>query len=104
MKAMGRGMNLGKSVADNGWGMFTSFLSYKLEREGKQLVRIDRWYPSSKTCSSCGKIKEHLGLEERVYRCGCGNQMDRDENAAINIRKEGLRMLGMTPDMERTAS
>ena len=104
MKAMGRGMNLGKNVADNGWGMFTGFLSYKLEREGKQLVRISRWYPSSKTCSCCGKIKEHLGLEERVYRCGCGNQMDRDENAAINIRKEGLRMLGIAPDMERTAS
>lgn len=104
MKAMSRGLNLGKSVADNGWGMFTNFLSYKLGREGKQLVRIDRWYPSSKTCSCCGKVKEHLGLEERVYCCECGNRMNRDENAAINIRREGLRMIGMAADMERMAS
>lgn len=104
MKAMGRGLNFGKSVADNGWGMFTNFLSYKLEREGKQLVRIDRWYPSTKTCSCCGRIKKELGLDERTYRCVCGNRMDRDENAAINIRREGLRMLGITFGTEQIAS
>ena len=104
MKSMSRGMNFGKSVADNGWGMLTNFLVYKMEREGKQLVRIGRWYPSSKTCSSCGKVKKELGLGERIYRCDCGNQMDRDENAAINIRRDGLRMLGIVLDMEQIAS
>lgn len=104
MKSMSRGMKFGKSVADNGWGMFTNFLAYKMEREGKQLVRIDRWYPSSKTCSCCGKVKKELGLGERIYRCDCGNRMDRDENAAINIRREGLRMLGIVLDMEQIAS
>lgn len=104
MKAMGRGLNFGKSVADNGWGMFTNFLCYKLEREGKQLVRINRWYPSSKTCSCCGRIRKELGLDERIYHCVCGNRMDRDENAAINIRREGLRMLGITFGTEQIAS
>lgn len=104
MRVMGRGLNFGKSVSDNGWGMFTNFLAYKLEREGKRLVCIDRWYPSSKTCSRCGRVKKELGLGERIYRCACGNQMDRDENAAINIRREGLRMLGIVPDIERNAS
>ena len=89
MKEMGRGLHFGKSVADNGWGMFTGFLGYKLEREGKQLVRIGRWYPSSKTCSRCGKVKPSMGLEERIYDYTCGNHMDRDWNASINIRREG---------------
>ena len=103
MKEMGRGLHFGKSVADNGWGMFTGFLGYKLEREGKQLVRIGRWYPSSKTCSRCGKVKPSMGLEERIYDCTCGNHMDRDWNASINIRREGLRMIGIDLDRERTA-
>ncbi len=104
MKAMSRGLHFGKSVADNGWGMFTNFLGYKLEREGKQLVRIDRWYPSSKTCSRCGRVKPSLELGERIYNCSCGNQMDRDFNASINIRREGLRMIGIDLDREQIAS
>ena len=103
MKAMGQGLNFGKSVADNGWGMFTNFLKYKLEREGKQLVKIDRWYPSSKTCSKCGKVKKNLKLDERIYRCSCGNEMDRDLNAAINIRAEGLRMAGIELGVPKAA-
>ena len=83
MKEMSQDSRFGKSVHDNGWGMFTDFLSYKLERAGKKLVRIDKWYPSSKICSCCGKLKKELKLEDRIYRCTCGNQMNRAWSLAI---------------------
>jgi len=89
---MSQSLNFGKSVMDNGWGMFVRFLRYKLERQGKKLVVVDKMYPSSKTCSVCGRKKDHLALSERVYVCECGNIMDRDINAAINIRREGMRI------------
>ena len=94
MKEMSQDSRFGKSVHDNGWGMFTNYLSYKLERAGKKLIRIDPWYPSSKRCSCCGKIKKDLKLDDRIYDCECGNRMNRDENAAVNICREGLRMAG----------
>ena len=104
LKMMSGEHHFGKSVHDNGWRMFTDFLQYKLEREGKKLVRIDRWYPSSRTCSCCGKIKHDLKLEERVYLCSCGNRMDRDENAAVNICREGLRISGIILEKSEKAS
>ena len=82
-----------KSVQDNGYGMFRNMLDYKLAWKGKELVKVDRFFPSSKKCSKCGKIKKELKLFERVYRCTCGHEMDRDRNAAINIREEARRML-----------
>ncbi|HJB96198.1 MAG TPA: transposase, partial [Candidatus Mediterraneibacter intestinigallinarum] len=93
LKAMSRNLNFGKSVMDNGYGNFLNILSYKLEQRGKVLVKTDRFYPSSKKCSKCGKVKETLALSERTYHCSCGNHMDRDVNAAINIREEGKRLL-----------
>ena len=93
MKSMAQALNFGKSVSDNGWGMFTGMLDYKLSDQGKQLVKIDKWFPSSKTCSACGAVKDELPLSERTFRCGCGYVCDRDMNAAINIRNEGLRLL-----------
>ena len=104
LKTMSGEHHFGKSVHDNGWRMITDFLQYKLEREVKKLVRIDRWYPSSRTCSCCGKIKHDLKLEERVYLCNCGNRMDRDENAAINICREGLRISGIILEKSEKAS
>lgn len=93
MKGMSQALNFGKSVADNGWGMFTGYLAYKLEEQGKRLIKIDKWYPSSKTCSCCGSIKETLELSERTYICeGCGMVLDRDINASINIKNEGKRL------------
>jgi putative transposase len=92
MRDMSQALNFGKSVSDNSWGMFVSMLSYKLEEQGKQLVKIDKWYPSSKTCSSCGAVKTDLPLSERTYHCECGFVCDRDINAAINIKHEGLRL------------
>lgn len=95
MKAMSQVLKFGKSVADNGWGMFVTYLTYKLQEIGKQLIKIDKWFPSSKTCSCCGAIKQSLSLSDRVYLCDCGAVLDRDSNAARNIKMEGLRMLGM---------
>lgn len=95
MKDLSRALRFGKSVHDNGWGMFILFLQYKLAEAGKQLVKTDKWFPSSKTCPVCGKKKEELSLSDRVYICECGNVMDRDKNAAVNIRREGMRILGI---------
>lgn len=93
MQSMSKSLNLGKSTMDNGWGMFTTFLDYKLERRGKQLVKIDKWFASTKTCHECGNEKPMM-LNERQYVCPeCGMVFDRDWNAAINIRDEGKRML-----------
>ena len=92
MKGMSQALKFGKSVADNGWGMFTSFLQYKLKEQGKQLIKIDKWFPSTKTCSKCGSVKE-IKLSERTYQCTCGLNIDRDYNSALNIKKEGIRLL-----------
>ena len=93
LKGMGQGQHFGKSVMDNGYGSFVDMLTYKLEKRGKRLVKVDRFYPSSKTCSCCGRINPNLRLSNRVYICECGNRMDRDVNAAINIRREGMRII-----------
>lgn len=95
MKAMSQALNFGKSVSDNGWGMFVSYLKYKLTEQGKRLAVIDKWFPSSKTCSNCGNVKDELLLSERTYVCECGFVCDRDVNAAINIKNEGMRILGI---------
>ncbi len=93
MKAMSQCLNFGKSVSDNGYGKFREMLEYKLGWQGKELVQVDRYFPSSKKCCKCGKVKKELKLSERIYCCECGNEMDRDRNAAINIREEARRML-----------
>ncbi len=94
MKGMSQALNFGKSVMDNGFGMFVSMLSYKLNEQGKQLVKIDKWFPSSKRCSGCGIVKKTLLLSERTYNCEvCGLILDRDYNASINIRNEGMRIV-----------
>ena len=94
MKGMSQALNFGKSVGDNGWGMFLKMLEYKLMFLGKQFLKIDKWFPSSKTCSKCGNVKEKLKLSERNYKCECcGIEIDRDYNAALNIKNIGKLML-----------
>ncbi len=94
MRAMSQCLNLGKSVSDNSWGMFTGFLKYKLEDGGKQLIKIDKWFPSSKSCNECGKINNDLQLSDREWICkACGSIIDRDHNAAKNIKCKGLEIL-----------
>lgn len=94
VKGMVRNHNLAKAISDAGWGTFTNFLAYKLEKKGGKLVEIDRWFPSSKLCSSCYYQIDKLPLDIREWTCpNCGTRHDRDGNAAINIRAEGIRML-----------
>ena len=96
MKAIAnKGFGNGKATLDNGWGMFTTMLDYKMAERGKYLQKIDRWYPSSQTCSACGCINsETKNLSIRKWTCPhCGAEHDRDTNAAINIKQEGLRLL-----------
>ena len=95
MKAMSGSLNFGKSVMDNGWGMFTEFLRYKLEAQGKRLIRVERSFASSQLCSRCGyRNAGTKDLSVRSWVCPeCGARHDRDVNAAINIRNEGKRML-----------
>ncbi|MDE5768165.1 MAG: transposase [Oscillospiraceae bacterium] len=94
MQAMAQTLHFGKSVADNGWGMFTEFLQYKLEESGKKLVRVEKFFASSQTCSCCGyRNKAVKDLSVRTWDCPeCGTHHDRDVNAAINIRNEGMRI------------
>ena len=95
MKAMSQALDFGKSVSDNGWGMFVSFLKYKLEEQGKKLVKVDKFFASSQTCSCCGYVnKEIKNLAVRAWDCPqCNTHHDRDVNAAINIRNEGMRIV-----------
>ena len=94
MKAMAQALNFGKSVSDNGWGMFSRMLDYKQLRSGHYFVKIERQYPSSKLCHVCGGKNEYLELSDRVWVCDiCGTHHLRDQNAAINIRNRGLEIL-----------
>lgn len=91
LRGMAGCLKLGKSTNDNGFGMFRTVLAYKMADRGKQFVKIDKWFPSSKTCSECGMIHD-LRLSDREWTCDCGTHHQRDVNAAINIREEGLRI------------
>lgn len=82
--------HLAKSIMDAAFGEFRRQLEYKTTRTGARLHVVDRWYRSSKTCSGCGSVKAKLSLSERTYKCdSCGLTMDRDLNAAINIKVAG---------------
>jgi putative transposase len=96
IKGMVKNRKLSKAIHQVGWGMFCTMLSYKAKELGKVYQEIDRFFPSSKTCNNCGHKVESLPLDIRSWECGsCGTHHDRDINAAINIRNEGLRLLGI---------
>ncbi len=85
---------LAKSIHDAGFGMLLNFISYKLEREGGKLVQVDRFFASTKICSCCGYKNNLLNLSIREWVCSnCAATHDRDENAARNLRAEGIRIL-----------
>lgn len=87
-------LSSGNNTYDTSYYKFTCMLKYKLESLGKKIIKIDKWYPSSKICSNCGVQKNIISLDERVYECKkCGLVLNRDLNAAINIKNEGLRLL-----------
>ena len=79
----------GRKINDLGFADFLIILKYVAQKTGKAVVQIDQWLPTSKTCSACGTVKENLELRERIFRCECGFVLDRDHNAAINIKRWG---------------
>jgi putative transposase len=94
IKGMVKNHCLAKSISQLGWGSFMTMLKYKAEQEGKVYLEIDRFFPSSKTCSNCLNIVDSLPLDIRVWTCdSCGTKHERDINAAINIRDEGMRII-----------
>lgn len=95
-KNLVKNRKLSKGIMDASWGILVGMLEYKAKWYDRDIIKINRFYPSSKTCSNCGNKKEELKLSERTYNCeSCGCSLDRDKNAAINIFKEGQRISGM---------
>ncbi|MBR5494947.1 MAG: IS200/IS605 family element transposase accessory protein TnpB [Psychrobacter sp.] len=95
VKGMVKNRKLSKAISDSSWSTFTTMLNYKAEWYGKALIKVDRWYPSSKTCSGCGHLltKAELPLQVRSWNCpSCLQSNDRDINASINILNEGLKL------------
>jgi putative transposase len=96
VKAMTKNRKLSKAISQVGWGMLCTMLKYKAEWSGKTYIEIDRFFPSSKTCSHCYYKQKELPLNIRSWQCSkCETIHDRDINAAINIRDEGLRILSV---------
>ena len=85
VKGMMKNKHLAKSIAEQCFYEFKRQMKYKCERLGILFIEADRWYPSSKTCSHCGKIKKDLKLSDRTFHCECGFTLDRDLNASINL-------------------
>jgi putative transposase len=94
VSGMMRNRHLSRALADGALAELVRQLEYKSSWYGRTFVRVGRWFPSSKRCSACGFVREELPLSARTWRCPeCGVEHDRDVNAAINIRQEGLRIL-----------
>lgn len=93
VRNMVRNHNLARAISDASWSQFRSMLEYKADWYGRTVVAVDRFYPSSKTCSTCGRIADRLPLDIREWTCPCGAVHDRDVNAAKNIQAAGLAVL-----------
>jgi putative transposase len=105
INGMVRNRSLAKAICDSGWGAFRRMLEYKTAKYGRHLVVIDRWYPSSKTCSACGHLLAELSLSTRHWTCpGCGTPHDRDVNAAKNILAAGLAVSACGGDVRHSES
>ena len=90
VKGMMKNKHLSDAIRKQGFYEFKRQLEYKCKFRGIELVVADRFYPSSKTCSQCGKVKKDLKLKDRVYKCSCGLSIDRDLNASINLSRYKL--------------
>jgi putative transposase len=100
VRNMVRNRHLARVISDCGWGEFRRQLEYKCQRYGRQLVVIDRWYPSSKICSGCGHLLAELSLSTRTWQCpSCGTRHDRDINAAKNILAAGQAVTACGADV-----
>ena len=94
VSGMMKNRHLSKAVQAQGFFWFRKQLEYRCSDKGIQLIVADRFYPSSKLCSCCGNIKKDLKLSDRVYRCACGNMIDRDFQASINLKTYGEKFAG----------
>ena len=94
LQHMSQSLNFGKSVYDNGYGMLRNMLLYKLNEQGKVLVKVDKFFPSSKRCSHCHEVNHELKLSDREWTCrSCGTHHDRDKNSCKNLLDEGKDIL-----------
>ena len=102
---MVRNRTLARAIADCGWGAFRQMLAYKAQRASRRLVVLDRFYPSSKSCSGCGHLLATLSLSTRHWTCpGCGARHDRDLNAATNILAAGRAVAACGADVSHSGS
>jgi len=105
VKNMVHNRSLAKAISDCGWGEFRRQLEYKAAKAGRHLIVIDRWYPSSKTCSACGYLLPSLSLSTRTWQCpSCRTLHDRDVNAAKNILAAGLAVSACGADVRHPGS
>jgi putative transposase len=96
-----RNKHLARAIADAGWAEFGRQLAYKQAWHGGQIMVADRWFPSTRTCSRCGLVKQQIGLAERTFRCDrCGLTIDRDRNAAANLAAWAERQHAQVPDRQ----
>ena len=99
---MMKNKNLSKYIAEQGWREFRTMLEYKAEKNDCKIITADKWFPSSQICSCCGNVlqgKDKLKLSQRVYHCHeCGNKIDRDYNAAVNLKLYGMRFIGQVKE------
>lgn len=105
VKGMREEKKLSRNISDASWGLLTQMLEYKVKWYGRELIKINQWFPSSKTCSNCGNVKETLLLSERIYKCEvCKTKIDRDLNAAINIKQTGIKIPEESAEEKRITS
>lgn len=96
---MTKNHKLSKHIADVSWGKFLTLLNYKVEWSDKEIIRIDRFFPSSKSCNCCVYINQNLRLDIREWICpSCKSILDRDINASKNILKEGIKIISSGSD------
>ena len=94
LQHMSQALNFGKAVYDNGYGLLRNMLAYKLGEQGKVLVKVDKFFPSSKRCSVCHEVNHDLKLSDREWTCkSCGTHHDRDKNSCENLLDEGKDIL-----------
>ena len=102
VSSMMKNKNISKSIAEQGWRDFRTMLEYKAEKNDCKIIVADRWFPSSQICSCCGNVlqgSDKIKLFQRVYHCHeCNNKIDRDYNAAVNLKLYGMRFIGQVKE------
>ena len=90
---MMKNRHLSKAIQQQSFGEFRRQIEYKSKWNNTKVIIADRFFPSSRLCSCCGKTKKDLKLSDRIYRCECGNVIDRDYQAALNLKQYGENVL-----------